>query len=265
MPIDELSARIDAALSALSSDRSEVGLSVERSGGRARVSVGTLAVLFGGEDLDDTLAWELLVDALPGSVEHARLTAMHDAAGVQWAAPWSVHTTATALAWLTWASGGTGTPRWLHNVGLILAAADHDGSVAITSPGAASMSGVLRARRLLGLIKTGPRSHYLAAQGQLLSRDIIPNTAALASAGRDLSTLVDAPWLSGWDVRATETLVGETGTLFVLDEPSLPLEPIPPAAAAVAPLGGPPHAPWIVTDRERSALDRVDDAAHRGV
>ena len=265
MPIDKLPSLVDAALAALSSDRSGVGLSMEFSGASARIALGNLDLEFDGDPLDDILSWELLMDALPAAVERARLAAMHHAAGARWAAPWSVYTTATALAWLTWASGGAGTPRWRHNVGMILAAADCDGSVAITAVGAvnSTMSGVLRSRHLRGLVQTGPRSHYIVAGGRLLAKDVVPDTIAVASADRHLSTVVDAPWLSGWDIKVAETMVGEEGTLLVLEEAMLPLEPIPPIAAAAAPRDGPKHAPWIVTEIEEAALDAIDQAGHR--
>lgn len=265
MPIDKLPSLIDTALAALSGDRSGVGLSVEMSPERARVSMGGLDLKFDGHPIEDILSWELLVDALPAAVEHGRLAAMHDAVGAPWAAPWSVYTASTVLAWLTWASGGAGTPRWRHNLGMILAAADCDGSVAISAAGAANatMSGVLRSRQLLGLIQTGPRSHYIVAGGRLLARDALPHTIAIASAGHDIAAVLDAPWLAGWDITIAKATVGVEGTLLELDEAMVPLEPIPPSAARAAPRDGPKHAPWIVTKIERTALDAVDLAGHR--
>lgn len=266
LPIEELPRMIDEALAALSSDRSAVGLSLELSGGRARASMAELDLSFGDGALEDVLAWELLVDALPTAVERARLAAMHDAVGAAWAAPWSVYTTATALAWLTWASGGIGTPRWRHNVGMILSAAERDGGVPLAPPGAAgpTMSGELRSRQLLGLIQTGPRTHYIVAEGKLLANALVPDTVAVALTGRDASSIVDAPWLVGQDVVVADAMVGDEGTLLILEEAMLPLEPIPPIAAAAAPPDGPAHAPWIVTKAERNALDDVDLSVHRG-
>lgn len=263
MFIDDLPSLIDAALAALSSDGPAVGLTFERAEDCARVSVGSLEFDFGAEPLHDILAWELLVDALPNAVERVRLLAMHDAVGAKWAAPWSVYTTTTALAWLIFASGGAGTPQWRQNVDRILSAADWNASVAITVSGATgpAMNGILRSRRLLGLIQTGPRTHYLVEHGRLLVKDILPDTLAIGSANRHVTRIIDAPWLAGWDVTVADTLVGAAGTVLVLREAMVPLETIPAASAAAAP-AGPAYAPWIVTEPERAALDAIDDAAH---
>lgn len=261
LDLDRLPALVDAALAALSSDRAMLRLSVAS---RERPVTITMPPFSGGftSPATDLLVWERFVDALPRAVERARLASMHEACGQAPPQAWSVYTTATTLAWLRMASGGAAGDRWDDNVAAILLAAESDGEVHLAGPDRSTMRGFLRSRRLDADITLSPRVGYRSTPGRMVSRDVIPDTVATASANRGVGELVEIPWLNDAGVRIARASTVSTGTVFVLDEDMVPLMPIPDAAMSAAPADRPAYAPWIVTSTERAALDEIDLDAH---
>lgn len=261
---DRLFGLIDRALDALSIDRERIRLTVEGEAGRTRVALQDLRLDFEADEHSRTLAWERLVDALPLAVERVRLAAMHRATGEQWGAPWSIYSTATAIAWLVHYSGGFNTPRWSDAQMAIVRAAEEDGGVAFRfqTNNHPSLHGHLRSRQFLAKIQFDPELAYSSADRTVTARDVLPHTVADISADWNLADIVEFPWVRDANVMIDSATLNPAGTTLNLREALLPLVPIPQVAHDAAPAGGPRYAPWIVTATERAALDAIDKEAH---
>lgn len=229
------------------------------------VGVGARRFVIGRDAPGRILGWERLIDALPPLVEGARLETMHRAAATDHPMPWSVYSTAMTVAWLRHVAV-VDPSRWPDHEEAILYAAEIDGSVAIRmggGAGAATIKADLRSRKIISRIRTGPSTTYTSDEGTFVSRDIVPDTIAVASAAKHISDVVDMPWARDAEIRIASATVGDAATTLLLDETLVPLAAIPAAALEAAPAAGPRHAPWLVTRRERDALDAVDVEAHR--
>ncbi|MEH3102583.1 MAG: hypothetical protein PGN12_01575 [Sphingomonas phyllosphaerae] len=264
--LDQLPALIDAGLSALSSNRSDIGMTFERRRREVRIKIGGMDFRFCGDTSSDLLAWERLADRIPAVVERARLQALQRAAGEDQPEAWSVHTSATTLAWMTWASGGNDTSAWHAAMGTILAAAERNSDVAITpKSGGRPIVGVLRSRRLLAMIPVAAGIDYMDSQSVFLAREQIPQAASIHGPGCDVTAIVGASWLTGKRVTIKTVHVDQAGTLVRVRQPLFPLAPIPRDALQFARSGGPAYAPWMITRAERTAFDAVDATAHEVV
>lgn len=232
--------------------------------GDSVVEVGARRFVIGRDAPSRIFGWERLIDALPAVVEGARLEAMGRAAGTDRPMPWSVYSTAMTVAWLKHVAA-VDPDRWPDHEEAILYAAEIDGSVAIRmggGAGTATMTADLRSRKIIARIRTGPSTTYTSDDRIFVSRDIVPDTVAIASGARRISDVVDMPWARDAEIRIAAATVDD-GTTLLLDEALVPLAAIPAAALKGAPRAGPRHAPWLVTRVERDALDVVDAEAHR--
>jgi hypothetical protein len=218
----------------------------------------------GPDDFRRMLGWERLVDALPTIVERARLKEMHDAAGMNWAAPWSVYMTATSLAWLYHTTGEPGSPARRGAFGQILDAADCNGDLTIASPvsATASMRAFLRSRRLIARIQLSKDVAYDAVEGTITATRELPPTAGVIAEGRNLADVIEAPWIREYGVMIAEARLENNSTILVLDEPLVPMMPLPVLDSKAVFRQEPSHAPWSVTTAERQALDELDVMAH---
>ena len=259
-----LARMVDRALDALSTNRRGIGLMVA-AGVEPSIEMGSGSFHFGADRRSRTLAWERLVDALPGAVERARLEAMHRAASASWSAPWSVYATATTVAWLVHRSDGRGTPAWADVEEAIHRAAELDGTITLGSEvDIGTLTGILRSRQLKAKIRPGRNTIYSSTERIMLARSQIPATVAMAASSKrpNMADIIEMPWVREFNVLVDAVTVGDDGTVLALREELVPLIPIPVAALRAAPTGGPNHAPWIVTATERRELDAVDAEAH---
>jgi hypothetical protein len=255
---------IDQALAILNIARAELDVTFLRDGGVDVVEVKGAQFQLGPDDLGRVLGWERLVDALPTLVERARLESMHKAAAVNWAAPWSVYMTATSRAWLHHAAEELSSPARLAVFSQILDAADYDGDLTLASAVSAtsSMRAFLRSRRLIARIQLGKDVVYDAVEGTMTATRELPPTAGVIAEGRNVADIIEAPWIREHGVTVVEARFQNASTILMLEEPLVPMMPLPVLGSSALFRQEPAHAPWSVTIEERQALDDLDVRAH---